>query len=125
MTSAGKNLDDLLALLEELKSEELAAEYAYHMAFGQWSDNPDDPSEADCIAVVLEGKLFSLALTDDQARQRDSEFVSFTVNAVIMGAFYVWRLDYDRWVKEAQMRLATDSDARQRLREDLLANARS
>ena len=125
MNNQGKNLDNLLALLEELKAEELAAEYAYHMAMGQWSDNPSEPSDADCIAVVLEGKLFSLALTDAQARERDSEFVSFTVNAAIMGAFWVWRMDYDRLLKEAQTRLATDPEARQQLREDLLANARS
>lgn len=125
MTSQDKNLDNLLALLEELKAEELAAEYAYHMAFGRFADNNDEPSDADCIAVVLEGKLFSLALTDRQARERDSEFVSFSVNAVIQGAFWVWRMDYDRLLKEAQTRLATDPEARQRLREELLANARS
>ncbi|MCV7286008.1 hypothetical protein H7J87_11770 [Mycolicibacterium wolinskyi] len=125
MTSQGRNLDDLLALLEQLKVDELAAEYAYHMAVGRWSDNPGEPSDGDCTAVVLEGKLFSLSLTDTYARARDTEFVSFTVNAVIMNAYRVWRLDYDRLVKEAQTRLATDPEARQWIRQVLEANAQN
>jgi hypothetical protein len=123
MTNENKNLNDLLSLLEEMKADEVAARYAYHMAFGQYADNPDDPDDAECIATVLEGKLFSLSLADAYAREPDAEFVSFTVNATIMNAWRVWRKDYDRLKKAAETRLATDTQARQRLRQELESNS--
>lgn len=125
MSNENKNLDDLLALLEELKADELAAGYAFHMAFGQYSDNPDNPEDAECIATVLEGKLFSLALADTHARNSDAEFVSFTVNATTMNAFMAWRKDYDRLKKAAAARLAADPQARQQLRQELEGKSRS
>lgn len=124
MSSTTKNLDDLLALLEKMKADELAASYAYHMALGQFADAPE-PDEAECIATVLEGKLFSLSLADSYARETDTEFVSFTVNAVIMNAFRVWRQDYDRLLAHATKRLSEDPLARQQIRTELEENSRS
>ncbi|CAN3132187.1 hypothetical protein ACNUDN_30135 [Mycobacterium sp. smrl_JER01] len=124
MSSTTKNLDDLLALLEQMKADELAASYAHHMAFGQFADAPD-PDDAECIATVLEGKLFSLSLADSYARETDTEFVSFTVNAVIMNAFRVWRQDYDRLIVDASHRLSVDPMARQQIRQELEENSRS
>lgn len=122
MSTTSKNLNDLLALLEQMKADELAASYAHHMAFGQFADSPN-PDDAECIAIVLEGKLFSVALADSYARETDTEFVSFTVNSVIMNAFRVWRQDYDRLLAEATQRLSGDPQARVQLRAELEANS--
>lgn len=121
------NLDDLFALLEEMKAEELAAKYAFHMAIGQWTDrdDPADLANSECVAVVLEGKLWSLSLADSYARERDKELVSFTVNAVIMNAFRIWKLDYERLLTAAKQRLDTDPQARQQLRYELERNSRN
>lgn len=118
------NLEDLFDLLEEMKADDLAANYAFHMALGQFgtTDPPEDPG---CTAIVLEGKLFALALCDEYARSRDAEFVSFTVNSVIMSAFRAWKADYERLVKLAKQRLDNDPQARQQLRLELEQNSRS
>lgn len=118
------NIDNLLDLLEDMKADELAANYAFHMALGQFSttDPPEDPG---CTAIVLEGKLFSLSVCDEYARNRDTDFVSFTLNSVIMNAFRVWKLDYDRLEKAAKQRLASDPQARQQLRAELEQNSRN
>ncbi|MGB8404045.1 MAG: hypothetical protein WCE30_08280 [Mycobacterium sp.] len=118
------NLDDLFDLLEDMKADELAANYAYHMALGQFgtTDPPEDPG---CTAIVLEGKLFSLSVCDEYARNRDADFVSFTLNSVIMNAFRVWRLDYERLVKAAKQRLDNDPQARQQLRLELEQSSRN
>ena len=118
------NLDDLFDLLEGMKADELAANYAFHMAIGRFGTT-DPPEEPGCTAVVLEGKLFSLSICDEYARNRDADFVSFTLNSVMMNAFNVWKLDYERLVKAAKQRLDDDPQARQQLRLELEENSRT
>lgn len=119
-----KNLDDLLALLEEMKAEELASAYAFHMAVGQFADS-DQLETADCVVTVLENRLFSMALTDELARQKDAIFISMTVNATMMNAWRVWKKDYDRLYQAAVVRLSTDPQSRHQLRQELEQNRRS
>lgn len=127
--AASKNLDDLFALLERMKAEELAAGYAFHMAYGQYSDSADPEGlnlnleYANCVVTVLENKLWGLSLSEEIARQPDGVFTSMTINSTVQNAWRIWKADYDRLYQAALTRLLTDTEARRKLRAELEQNA--
>lgn len=101
--------EELLARIERIKATAAPEEYAMAMAIGVYTDdvNPGEDPEtvvedsAGMVVIIFEGKIFHLSIGDVYL-DVDPEHVSTILNAVILNAIMMWRIQYAELLAHAQ-----------------------
>ena len=111
------NLDNIERVVNDIRDRVAAEDYAFDTAIGTFADDPTEGLTG-CVAVVYQGKLFSLAISDAYLTLPPEE-LGLLISAVIFNAFEQWTQDLARLHEYADGVLT--ENARERGNEALIA----
>lgn len=115
--STNTAMDELMANVAAIRHKAAPEKYASELAIGVFSDDLSDESSeavagdtAGLVAVVYQGRLYNLSISDWYL-SAGPEVLTANLNAVLINAMTVWRMQYVQLIKEGRAVLDEHGDA--------------